>query len=437
MGDRPIVADLATSDFLQLAVRGSRPRVAFVSLHTSPTAALGHSANGGLNVYVREICRAFDARGVATDVFTRVAQGTPTRIEHLAPDARVIPIPAGDPALNKYELLSEVERFAGGVLDFAARHHLEYDIVYSHYWLSGAAARVLAAAWDVPWAHTAHTLAFVKNRSLAPGDRPEPAEREWIESGIASDADLLVVSTAAEGDDLQATCGVEPERVAVVRPGVDLRRFRPTNRSVARRRLGLECKRPVLFVGRLERLKGAEVALRAFASAAAPHPDACLLILGGDSDPGGESERERLAWIGDELGIASRLRFVGSVPHAELALYYAASEALFMPSYSESFGLVGLEAQACGCPVIAADVAGLASVVRDEVTGYLVPGHDPADYAERLSRLLADPELGQLLGRRGTLLAQRFSWERTGDRLLEAFRPLLDQERVQVSASHE
>jgi D-inositol-3-phosphate glycosyltransferase len=419
--------------------------VAIISLHTSPTAALGHSANGGLNVYVRETCRAFSDRGIATDVFTRVPRGTSLAIEQLAPNSRVIPIPAGAESLNKYELASEVDAFADGVLDFAARHRLNYQLVYSHYWLSGAAAAVLSGAWRAPWAHTAHTLAVVKNRSLAPGDQPEPPERERIEAEVARTADLLVVSTLDEGLDLQHFYGVDGGRLAVVPPGVDLARFRPTSRAAARRRLDIECLRPVLFVGRLERLKGAEIALRAFASAAADHPDACLLVLGGDSFPTGdgvhglESECERLAGIASELGISGRVRFAGSVPHQQLPLYYAASEALLMPSYSESFGLVGLEAQACGCPVIAADLAGLASVVRDGVTGYLVSGHDPADYADRLGRLLADPELSAQLGRRGTLLAQRFSWERTGDRLVAAFEPLLAsaQERVQVSASHE
>jgi D-inositol-3-phosphate glycosyltransferase len=445
MGDRPIVADLASNPFPGLSVRGDRPRVAIISLHTSPTAALGHSANGGLNVYVREICRAFSDRGIATDVFTRVPRGTSLALEQLAASSRVIPIPAGPDSLTKYELAAEVDAFANGVLDFAARRGLDYQLVYSHYWLSGAAAGILSEAWCAPWAHTAHTLAVVKNRSLAPGDQPEPAARERIEAEVARAADLLVVSTAAEGQDLEQLYGVDPGRVAVVPPGVDITRFRPTSRAAARRRLEIECLRPVLFVGRLERLKGAEIALRAFASAAAGHPDACLLVLGGDSFPTGdgvhgvESECERLAGVAAELGISDRVRFAGSVAHQQLPLYYAASEALLMPSYSESFGLVGLEAQACGCPVIAADLAGLASVVRDGVTGYLVSGHDPADYADRLARLLADPELSAQLGRRGTLLAQRFSWERTGDRLVRVFEPLLasSQDRVQVSARHE
>ncbi len=418
-------------------VRPRAERVAVISLHTSPTAALGHSANGGLNVYVREVCAAFSARGVATDVFTRAAQPARPRIERLAPLSRVVYIPAGPPEAGKYELAAHVGRFAEEVEAFAAEAGIEYDLLYSHYWLSGAAACTLRERWDVPWAHTAHTLAAVKNRNLAPGDRPEPRLRELIEAEVARSADLLVVSTPPEGDELRARYGVRPDRIRVVPPGVDLETFRGVPRHTARARLGLDGWRLVLFVGRLERLKGAEVALRAFAAAAAPHPDVRLLVLGGDSHTGGESEMERLQSIARELGIAGRVAFRGTVPQRHLPLHYSASEALLMPSYSESFGLVGLEAQACGCPVIAADVAGLASVVRDEVTGYLVRGHDPADYGERLSRLLFDPELSEQLGRRGSVLAQRFSWARTGERLLAEFDQLAaraEQDRLGLPA---
>ncbi|MGH7777234.1 MAG: glycosyltransferase, partial [Candidatus Dormibacterales bacterium] len=211
-------------------------------------------------------------------------------------------------------------------------------------------------------------------------------------------------------------------------------------RRAPARRLGLEGSRVLLFVGRLERLKGVEVALRAFAMAAdRRHPDVRFLILGEDSLDAGESEMARLRAIAAELGISSRVEFRGSVGHAQLPHYYAASEACLMPSYSESFGLVGLEAQACGCPVIASDVAGLASVVRDEVTGYLVRGDDPVEYASRIGRLLDQPELAEQMGRRGILLAQRFPWSRTAARLVSELEGLVasPQGRLQVRVTQE
>ncbi|HEX6548928.1 MAG TPA: glycosyltransferase [Candidatus Dormibacteraeota bacterium] len=417
-------------------------RVAIISLHTSPTASLGHRANGGLNVYVREVCAAFSRQGVATDVFTRVASPDSPVVESLAPHNRVIYLPAGSPGLGKYELVDQVESFAREVALFAAGERMVYDVIHSHYWLSGAAASSLRARWRIPWAHTAHTLALVKNRHLAPGDLPEPRLRELVEADLARSADLLVVSTEAEGADLCQAYGIDPARIAVVAPGVDHARFRNVPRGTSAAQVGLEGVRPVLFVGRLERLKGAEVALRAFAQGAAGHPHARLLILGDDSHTEGESERERLRGIAADLDIRDRVSFRGSVPHAELPLYYSAAEALLMPSYSESFGLVGLEAQACGCPVIAAGVAGLASVVRDGETGFLIDGHDPADYAARLRQLLDDPELRTRMGECALRHTERFSWTGTGARLLGAYERLLlasrgPQLRVQLTALQE
>lgn len=427
-----------------VSARARVERVAVISMHTSPTAALGHSANGGLNVYVREVCRVLSQRGVRTDVFTRVPAGAATTVERIAPLSRVISIPAGPDHLEKYALIDAVDDFAAGILAEVNATGIEYDVIHSHYWLSGAVAERLTEDWSIPWAHTAHTLALVKNRQLAPDDIPEPRFREHTEAAVARGADLLVVSTPSEAHDLATAYACESSRLSVVAPGVDVDRFAHVPRFTARLRLGMEGLRPLLFAGRLERLKGAEVAIRAFATVAPRHPDTRLLVIGDDSNRGGESEQRRLGGIAGELGVADRVDFLGSVDHERLPLYYSAAEALLMPSYSESFGLVGLEAQACGCPVVAADVAGLASVVRDGVTGFLVQGHRPVDYAARLERLLAEPGLSEALGRSGRLLAQRFTWERTGDRLLAAYGDLVGsaaqapaQVRVQLSASTE
>jgi D-inositol-3-phosphate glycosyltransferase len=230
--------------------------------------------------------------------------------------------------------------------------------------------------------------------------------------------------------------GADPGRVFVVPPGVDLSMFQPIDRSEARRKIGYGPGRLLLFVGRLERLKGVEVAIRALALLRdRRHGDVRLVILGEDSKDGDESEKERLKAVATALGIRDGVDFLGSVAHHELPFFYSAADVCVMPSYSESFGLVGLEAQACGRPVVGSDVSGLRSVIRDEVTGYLIRGHEPGAYAERVGRLLDNPELAQHMGRYGRLLAQRFSWTRTADRLEDLFDEVVERAQVRVHAS--
>ena len=414
--------------------RAARRRIAVISMHTSPTASLGQNANGGLNVYVRQVCSAFSDRGIATDVFTRRLSREDPDVESLAPLSRVIYLPAGDD-LDKYSLYGEVPAFATRILDFAAREKISYDLLYSHYWLSGEVACLLRPELATGWAHIAHTLGLVKNRSLADGARPEPQLRIRVEGEIAQQANLLIASTGDEAHELIDAYHADPERVDIVPAGVDLAMFQPIERADARRQIGYGSGRLLLFVGRLERLKGVEVAIRALSLLRDRlHDDVRLLILGEDSQDGEESEKERLKAIASELGIRDRVDFVGSVAHHELPYFYAAADVCVMPSYSESFGLVALEAQACGCPVVASGVSGLRSVVRDEVSGYLIDDHDPAMYAERIGRLLADRELAQQMGRRGRLLAQRFSWSRTADRLAGLFDQLVESNQALVQA---
>jgi len=418
-------------------------RIAVFSMHTSPTASLGQSANGGLNVYVREVATAFSDRGIATDIFTRRQSPDDPAVENLAELSRVVYIPAGN-GLDKYSLFNEVGPFSRRIAEFAAREKLTYDLLFSHYWLSGEAACLLRPRLAPSWAHVAHTLGLVKNRTLAAGATPEPELRIHVEGEIAQQADLLIASTEEESGDLVNLYGADPERVYVVPPGVDLSLFQPIDRSEARQKIGYSEGRLLLFVGRLERLKGVDIAIRALALLRdRAHDDVRLLILGEDSTEGDESEKSRLKAIAAEAGVRDRVDFLGSVAHHELPYFYSAADVLVMPSYSESFGLVGLEAQACGRPVVGSDVTGLRSVIRDEVSGYLVEGHDPAAYAERIGRLLNNPELAQQMGRRGRLLAQRFSWTRTADRLEMLFdhtaelAGLRDQLRVHASARHE
>lgn len=419
--------------------RAAKRRIAVISMHTSPTASLGQNGNGGLNVYVREVCTAFSERGIATDIFTRTQSLDDPAIESLAPLSRVIYLPAGR-SLDKYSLYNEVPGFAAGIRSFAESEHLRYDLLYSHYWLSGEVACLLRPQMGVGWAHIAHTLGLVKNRTLARGARPEPALRIRVEGEVAQQADLLIASTEDEGDDLIRLYGADPEHVYVVAPGIDLATFQPLDRAEARGKIGYGPGRLLLFVGRLERLKGVEIAIRSLALLRdRDHDDLRLIVLGEDSRDGDESEKERLKAVASALGVRDRVDFLGSVAHHELPYFYAASDACVMPSYSESFGLVALEAQACGRPVVASGVSGLRSVVRDEVSGYLIDGDNPAFYAERIGRLLADPELAQQMGRRGRLLAQRFSWMRTADRLEGLSENVIESAhaRVQAGVRHE
>lgn len=403
-----------------------RARIAVVSMHTSPTASLGESANGGMNVYIREISAAFSRCGIATDVFTRRVGADDPAVERIAPLGRVVYLPAGHDHSDKYQLQHHVEEFAAEALAFIDEQRLEYQLLYSHYWLSGLVARSLRQSLGLPWVHTAHTLGKVKNRQLAPGAKPEPVERIRAEREIAVEADRLIASTDDEREDLVELYGADRDRIAVVAPGIDLATFFPMPKEEAQRKIGFPDQRLLLFVGRLERLKGVETILRAMALAAdRRHQDARLLVLGEDSRDAEQSEKDRLRGLAAELGIADRVEFLGSVAHHELPYFYAAAEACLMPSYSESFGLVGLEAQACGCAVIASNVSGLASVVREGVTGYLVDGHNPAEWADRILRLLNDPESAEQMGRRGVLLAQRFPWGLAADRVWAEMEPLV------------
>jgi D-inositol-3-phosphate glycosyltransferase len=404
-------------------------------MHTSPTASLGQNANGGLNVYVHEVATAFSDRGIATDIFTRRQSFDDPDVEQVAELSRVVYLPAGRD-LDKYALYAEVPAFAQRIREFASREGLTYDLLFSHYWLSGEVACLLRPQMAPGWAHIAHTLGLVKNRTLATGARPEPALRIRIEGEIAQQADLLIASTQDESAELVDAYGADPGRVFVVPPGVDLSVFQPIDRTEARRKIAYGDGRLLLFVGRLERLKGVEVAIRALALLRdRAHDDVRLLILGEDSRDGEESEKDRLKAIATATGVRDRVDFLGSVAHHELPFFYSAADVCVMPSYSESFGLVGLEAQACGRPVVGSGVTGLRSVVRDEVSGYLIDSHDPAEYAERIGRLLENPELAQQMGRRGRLLAQRFSWTRTADRLEELFEGVVDQAQLRVHAS--
>jgi len=418
--------------------------LAIVSLHASPVAALGAGENGGMNVYVRAVCEELSRRGIATEVFTRrsSAQG-PDRIR-LADRSWVTRLAVG-PAddIDKARLFDLLPDFSEAILSEQRRRRAGFALVHSHYWLSGWVAARLRDEWILPWFHTFHTLARVKNEQAAEGAVVEPEHRIAVEQAIVRNCDRLIASSAQEAEDLVRLYGATRSRLSVVAPGVDLEVFTQRPTAALRKRLGLGEAPVVVFAGRLERLKGAETVIRAMAHLQGDRtqPNAPVLLVSGADSHNGASEsrlsggeQARLMSLANSLGIGGLVRFLGSVDQPALAGYLSLASVCVVPSYSESFGLVALEAQACGCPVVASGVSGLRSVVRDEVSGYLIYGHDPVQYAERIGRLLADPELAQQMGRRSSMLAQRFSWSRTADRLFELFEGLSGRAQLRVHA---
>jgi D-inositol-3-phosphate glycosyltransferase len=388
-----------------------------------------------MNVYIVEVARRLAQADVEVEVFTRAtAGGLPAQVE-MAPGVTVRHVISGPlEGLPKEDLPAQLCAFTHGVMRAeAARPPGAYDVIHSHYWLSGQVGWLAKQRWGVPLVHTAHTLAKVKNSLLADGDRPEPRARIIGEEQVTAEADRLVANTPSEARELIELYGAAPDRVAVVKPGVDLERFTaPTpgleraQRVAARRRLGLpEDGHIVAFVGRIQPLKAPDVLLRAAADLRQTSPDVAArlttVIVGGPSGSGLDRPSALIELAGS-LGIADSVRFLPPIGRDRLADLYRAADLIAVPSHNESFGLVALESQACGTPVVAAAVGGLVTAVRDGISGALVDGHDPAEWARVLGRLLAEPQRRAELARGAVAHAHAFSWDRTAERLLAVYR---------------
>lgn len=397
-------------------------RVAMISLHTSPLDQPGTGDAGGLNVYVTEVARELAQRGIEIDIFTRATHSDqPARFE-VEPGIAVQHVLAGPfEGLGKEALPAQLCVFAREVLRAGAERPLDhYDIVHSHYWLSGQVGALARDRWGVPLVHTMHTMAKVKNALLAQGDTPEPSARIIGEEQVVAAADMLIANTVDEAKDLINCYDAAPDRVEVVEPGVDLTLFQPRSQDDARARLGLSGD-VLLFVGRIQPLKAPDVVLRAAAILLAdPTRSLTVAIVGGPSGSGLDHP-ESMSDLAAELGISDRVRFVAPVGRETLADWYAAASVVCVPSYNESFGLVALEAAASGTPVVAAAVGGLPTAVRHGVSGLLVEGHDPADYAAAISRILDNPELRASLAAGGIEQAAQFTWSRAADSILEVY----------------
>lgn len=407
-------------------------RVAMISVHTCPLATLGGKDTGGMNVYVRELTRELTRRGIAVDVFTRSQNPhLPHIIHELGPGGRVIHVPAGPEApIEKHRILGYLPEFVAWVQRFAEQEGLVYDVIHSHYWLSGLAALALRSAWRAPMIQMFHTLGQMKNRVARRAEEREPPQRLEAERRLVREADHLVAATPLEKAQLAWLYGATPSHITVIPPGVDIQQFRPIPKAEARQILGFPPERRyVLFVGRIEPLKGLETLMRAVAILAQDCPtwtrDFAVVVIGGDPDTTADAEMRRLQQLREELGVTDLITFLGAKAQETLPYYYNAADVVVMPSDYESFGLVALEAMACGTPVIASDVGGLVYLVRDGETGLRVPRRQPIALARALDRLLRDEELRQRLGENGRRWAQGFAWPIIADRILNLYDEVL------------
>ncbi len=403
---------------------GAPRRVATLSVHTSPLDQPGAGDAGGMNVYIVEASRRLAARGIAVDIFTRATSSDLPPVVEMCPGVTVRHVVAGPfEGLGKEELPAQLCAFTAAVLREEAQHEPGfYDVVHSHYWLSGQVGWLARDRWSVPLIHTAHTLAKVKNEALAAGDRPEPRARVIGEQQVVAEADRLIANTDEEARQLVRLYGADPARTLVVPPGVDLDRFAPGSRAAARAATSIAADAVVLlFVGRIQPLKAPDVLLATAARMLADDPALRsrlqVHVVGAPSGSGFDAPRQ-LEQLAAALGIADLVHFHPPQPPERLAHFYRAADVTVVPSHNESFGLVALESQACGTPVVAAAVGGLPTAVRDGVSGVLVSGRDPADYADAVRAVLARRELLAAGARRH---AGQFSWDRTADALVEAY----------------
>jgi D-inositol-3-phosphate glycosyltransferase len=407
-----------------------------LSVHTSPLDQPGTGDAGGMNVYVVEISRRLAALGVEVDLITRATSSDLDPVVELEPGVTVRHVTAGPfEGLAKEDLPAQLCAFTSGVMRIeATREPGWYDLVHSHYWLSGQVGWIAAERWDVPLVHSMHTMAKVKNLTLADGDTPEPVARAIGEAQVVEAADRLVANTDQEARQLVELYDADPHRVVTVPPGVDLDLFSPGSVPAARARLGLPADAVVLlFVGRIQPLKAPDVLVRAVAQLLADDPALrrrlVVAVVGGPSGSG-LAHPDSLQALSAQLGVADVMRFEPPVPQTSLPDWYRAADLTVVPSYSESFGLVAIESQACGTPVLAASVGGLRTAVRDGMSGVLVDGHDPANYAAVIRDLMGAPGRLAALGKGAVQHAERFGWSATATGLLDVYAAALREREL-------
>ena len=436
----------------------SETRVAFISFHASPLAAPGEGKAGGMNVYVRQLARALGNAGVAVDVFTRehrfdrnganagapakdavpVSSAVPANgavpadyadlanganmanmVENISANVRVIHLPAGAPDTPMDDLYRHLPQFLEGMQAFRARHNLTYRAVHSHYWLSGWLGRAFSQALDLPHIITFHTLARIKMQSR-PGET-EPKARQQVEEELLASADRIIAFSPHERDAMARLYGADVNRIQLAPCGVDLSTFRPLDREESRKRLGLNGDKVLLYVGRIESLKGVELLVHTAAQLDTCEPVRVLVV--GD-DNGQDRELDRLRDLAETLQVEDSFQFVGRVAQEELPVYYSAADVCVVPSFYESFGLAALESMACGTPVVASRVGGLSTVIQHGSTGYLKSWRCPEAFANSLEMLISSKSLQSSMGLAARRRAEDLSWDKVAGQIADVYRTL-------------
>ena len=387
-------------------------KLAVLSMHTSPLAQPGVGDGGGMNVYVREVSSALEQAGISSTVFTRRVDGETPKVVTFGNGLKVVQIDAGDFSLRKEELFSVVEDFTNGVEEFLITED-QHDALLANYWLSGSAAHQLKHNLNMPLITSFHTLARVK---AASGDKSFGyEERIKVESEVIGCSDVILSNSSFETDQLVSHYGADPSRIEIVPPGVDHSIFNPACKSEARRLLNLSEQKTLLFVGRIQPLKGVDLAISTLAEL--EDKDARLILIGSSSGMEGPSEQRRITKMVKELGLTNRVLFVEPQPHEKLVNWYRAADVLLMPSRSESFGLVALEAAACGLPVVASEVGGLQTIVENGLSGYLINDRDPWSYAAHVSKIIDDSGKAEEMSEEAVERSKSFTWSVTAARI--------------------
>ncbi len=412
-------------------------RIAMLSFHTCPLAILGGKDTGGMNVYVRELTKQLGVMDVHVDVYTRSQdEHVPHILHDLGYGNRVVHIRSGpEIPLPKVVLASFIDQFVNGIIEFAELKNLTYDLIHSHYWMSGLAGEKLSDYWGIPMIHMFHTLGLMKQRVARSEDEREGDYRISGENEVIHEADCIVAATPAELAQLQWLYHADPEKIIIIPPGVDPKRFYPIPKDEAKDYIGVpQDDEILLFVGRIEPLKGVDTLIQAIAllknMGAFEKKKFELVVIGGDAEGDINSmtlEMARLHEMRVKYGVMDLITFLGKKAQDSLPYYYSAAEVVVVPSLYESFGMVALEAMACGTPVVASQVGGLAFLVQDGETGYTVPVDDPASLAKRLAEILSDPDLRKRMGDRASEFARQYAWEKISARFIKLYDEMLSR----------
>ena len=396
-------------------------RAAFITLHACPLAAPGQGKSGGMNVYVRQLAAALGNMGMQVDIYTREHAGVANRIETIGPNVRVIHIRAGEPEAQVGELYAHLPEFLDHVNEFKEEEGLEYDVVHSHYWLSSWVGRELSQAIGAPHVVTFHTLGLIKMQSRA--GEVEPVERPLVEGEVMASADRIIAFSSHERDAMARLYAADPKKVSLVPCGVDLSVFRPLDQESVRARLGLNGEKILLYVGRIEPLKGLDLLVETAAQMDTGE-SVRMMVVGADAN--GDRELDRVKELAKDRDLEDQIDFVGQVDHTELPLYYNAADVCVVPSYYESFGLVALESMACGTPVVATRVGGLSTIIDHGSTGYLKSWRCPEAFANSLEMIISSDSLQQSMGEAARKRAEGMGWDNVAAMMWDEYAALTE-----------